>query len=112
VIVDRAREETAPDIAWHTMSSTDIAARLGTSDQGLQPDEATARLVRDGLNELAPPPTPSVILLFVRQFNSPLIWLLVAAAAVSLGLGHTTDAGFIGVVLIVNALIGPGGSKR
>ena len=106
MIADRTREETAPVIAWHAMSSTDIAARLGTSDQGLGPDEAAARLVRDGLNELAPPPTPSVIRLFVRQFNSPLIWLLVAAAAVSLGLGHTTDAGFIGVVLIVNALIG------
>ncbi|MEG8040364.1 HAD-IC family P-type ATPase [Sphingomonas sp. LR60] len=106
MIADPTREETAALIAWHAMSSTDIAARLGTSDRGLEPDEAAARLVLDGLNELAPPPTPSVILLFVRQFNSPLIWLLVAAAAVSLGLGHTTDAGFIGVVLIVNALIG------
>ena len=93
-------------IAWHAMSSNDAKLRLRTSDKGLQPDDAAARLVQDGLNELAPPPTPSVVLLFVRQFNSPLIYLLVAAAAVSLGLGHRTDAGFIGVVLIVNALIG------
>jgi calcium-translocating P-type ATPase len=96
----------ATAVAWYATTSTDVKAWLDTSDQGLQPDEAKARLVRDGMNELAPPPSPSGILLFVRQFNSPLIWLLVAAAAVSLSLGHTTDASFIGVVLIVNALIG------
>ena len=92
--------------AWHTISSADVEARLGTSDAGLTAKDAAARLVQDGLNELAPPPTPSMILLFLRQFNSPLIYLLIAAAVVSLGLGHRTDAGFIGVVLVVNALIG------
>ena len=92
--------------AWHAISSADVEARLGTSDAGLTAKDAAARLVRDGLNELAPPPTPSMILLFLRQFNSPLIYLLIAAAVVSLGLGHRTDAGFIGVVLVVNALIG------
>jgi Ca2+-transporting ATPase len=92
--------------AWHAMSSSDAKARVGSTDDGLQPDDAAARLVRDGLNELAPPPTPSLFLLFLRQFNSPLIYLLIAAAAVSVGLGHRTDAAFVGVVLIVNALIG------
>ena len=95
---------TAP--AWHAMSSADVEARLGSSDAGLTAEDAAARLVRDGRNELAPPPTPSLVLLFLRQFNSPLIYLLIVAAVVSLGLGHHTDAGFIGVVLIVNALIG------
>jgi calcium-translocating P-type ATPase len=92
--------------AWHTLSTADVEARLGTSNAGLTAKDAAARLVRDGLNELAPPPTPSIMLLFLRQFNSPLIYLLVAAAVVSLGLGHHTDAAFIGVVLVVNALIG------
>ena len=68
--------------AWHTISSTDAKARLGTSDAGLTAKDAAARLVRDGLNELAPPPTPSTVLLFLRQFNSPLIYLLIAAAVV------------------------------
>ncbi|MFD1951270.1 cation-translocating P-type ATPase [Sphingomonas arantia] len=98
--------DPAATVAWHAMPSRDVAARLETGDAGLRPKEAAARLVRDGPNELAPPPVPSLFLLFLRQFNSPLIYLLIAAAAVSLSLGHRTDAGFIGVVLIVNALIG------
>lgn len=101
-----AAATSARTMAWHAMSTSDVAARVGTTAAGLQPEDAAARLVKDGLNELAPPPTPSLALLFLRQFNSPLIYLLIAAAAVSLGLGHHTDAGFIGVVLIVNALIG------
>lgn len=92
--------------AWHTISSADVEARLGTTDAGLTAEDAAARLLRDGLNELAPPPAPSVVMLLLQQFNSPLIYLLIAAAAVSFGLGHHTDAGFIGVVLVVNALIG------
>ena len=47
---------------------------------------------------------PRVI--FLRQFRSPLVYVLLAAAVLSLGLGHLTDAGFIGFVLVVNALLG------
>ena len=102
----RERSATEPVTAWHSLSTTDVEARLGTTDAGLAPMEAAARLVRDGPNALAPPPAPSLPLLFLRQFNSPLIYLLIAAAAISLALGHRTDAGFIGVVLVVNAIIG------
>ncbi len=102
---DTVAQQDGP-IAWHAMSSIDVSARVGTTDDGLQPKDAAARLAKDGLNELAPPPAPSSVLLFVRQFNSPLIYLLIAASAISLGLGHRTDAAFIGVVLIINAVIG------
>jgi calcium-translocating P-type ATPase len=77
-----------------------------TSDAGLSQQDAAERLSRDGANELAPPWSPSPVRLFARQFNSPLIYLLMAAAGVSLGLGHRTDAAFIAVVLLVNAAIG------
>ena len=44
--------------------------------------------------------------MFIRQFASPLIYVLVAAAAVSVAIGHGTDAAFIFVVLLINAVIG------
>jgi calcium-translocating P-type ATPase len=91
---------------WHAMTPDAAMARVATTAAGLSVAEANARLARDGPNQLAPPPRPSIWWLFARQFNSPLIFLLVAAAAVSLALGHRTDAGFIGVVLLINALIG------
>ncbi|MFZ5729498.1 MAG: cation-translocating P-type ATPase, partial [Pseudomonadota bacterium] len=40
------------------------------------------------------------------QFRSPLIYVLLAAAAVSAALGHGRDAVFIAVILIINAAIG------
>lgn len=91
---------------WHALSVRDTMATTGTPDGGLTSDEASQRLARDGFNELAPPYSPSLFRLFLKQFNSPLIYLLVAAAAVSLGLGHMTDAAFIGLVLLVNSVIG------
>jgi Ca2+-transporting ATPase len=110
MIADRPVDTENPVAAlmtiWHAMSSDSVMAAVKTTADGLRPDDAAARLVQDGRNELAPPPTPSLLLLFVRQFNSPLIYLLIAAAIISLSLGHRTDAAFIGVVLIVNAIIG------
>jgi len=47
-----------------------------------------------------------VLLLFLRQFRSPLIYLLLAAALVSLAVGEQTDAGFIAAVLLINAATG------
>ncbi|MEZ0495744.1 cation-translocating P-type ATPase [Sphingomonas sp. IW22] len=106
--VDRARAGTTGNDRrdWHAASVPDTMARAGTSKGGLTAQEAAVRLERDGLNELAPPYTPSIFRLFLKQFNSPLIYLLVAAAAVSLALSHMTDAAFIGLVLLVNSVIG------
>jgi Ca2+-transporting ATPase len=44
--------------------------------------------------------------LFLRQFLSPLIYVLLIAALISLLLRETSDAVFISAVLLVNALIG------
>jgi Ca2+-transporting ATPase len=44
--------------------------------------------------------------IYLRQFTSPLVYLLLGAAALSLILGHLGDAVFIFAVLQVNALIG------
>jgi P-type Ca2+ transporter type 2C len=44
--------------------------------------------------------------LFLRQFLSPLIYILLIAAAVSLFLADWTDAGFIFLVLLINGGVG------
>ncbi len=83
-----------------------MAARLGVGMAGLDPAEAGERLARFGPNRLDPPPPPSRWLILLRQFRSPLIYVLLAAAAIALLLGHVEDAGFIAAVLGINALIG------
>lgn len=65
-----------------------------------------ARLDGWGPNRLPEAKGRSPAAVFLGQFRSPFIYLLLVAAGVSLGLGHFTDAAFILVVLLVNACIG------
>jgi Ca2+-transporting ATPase len=92
--------------AWHALRVTDVEAFLRTDASGLSPEEADARLETFGLNELADqPPTPALLVL-LRQFRSPLIYILVVATAVTILLGKYIDAAVIGFVLLLNAVIG------
>ncbi|WP_423199629.1 MULTISPECIES: cation-translocating P-type ATPase [unclassified Cupriavidus] len=59
-----------------------------------------------GPNTLPRVAPPSLVAVFLRQFLSPLIYILLAAAVVSLMLGDLRDAFFIGIVLLVNGVIG------
>ena len=96
-----------PPTAWHTVSPALALSALQTdATRGLSEAEAAARLHRDGPNVLPAPRPAHPVVVFLRQFRSPLVYVLLAAAVLSLGLRHLTDAGFIGFVLVVNALLG------
>ncbi len=95
-----------PDDAFHALAPDAALTRLGTTAGGLSAEEAAARLARFGPNRLPAPAGTTVLSVFLAQFKSPFIYLLLAAGAVSLGLGHFTDAGFIFSVLVLNAAIG------
>jgi len=93
--------------SWHTVPSDDAVAAFSTDAQrGLASAEAAARLARYGPNALPRrPPTPWWRI-FLRQLASPIIFVLLLAAALSLAIGDVSDAGFIAVVLVANMLIG------
>ncbi|HVS14020.1 MAG TPA: HAD-IC family P-type ATPase [Thermoanaerobaculia bacterium] len=92
--------------AWHAMPVRDIAAELGARKAGLTGAEAQTRLQRYGPNRLPGKPPPGWWQIGLRQFQSPLIYILALAAIVSVAIGHGEDAGFIVVVLVLNGLIG------
>lgn len=92
--------------AWHALPPGECLELLGSSAEGLSAAEAERRLARHGPNSLRRRRRPSLGLLFLGQFRSPLIYLLLAATVVSLIAGQWTDAGFIAVVLLLNALVG------
>lgn len=73
--------------------------------QGLSTKTATKRLASDGPNALVAKKTPNW-LLFIRQFNNMIIYILLFATLLTLFLGHYTDAIVISVVIIANAVIG------
>jgi magnesium-transporting ATPase (P-type) len=74
--------------------------------KGLSTQQAAARLAETGPNVLPERRRPGPLLIFIRQFKSPFIYVLFAAALVSLGLGQTINAAFIAIVLLLNAMIG------
>jgi P-type Ca2+ transporter type 2C len=91
---------------WHGLDGPEALRVLGSGPGGLGDAEAAERLARHGPNRLAPPPPPSRLAILVRQFRSPLIYILLAAAGLALALRERTDAAFIGAVLLLNAAIG------
>jgi len=97
---------TATKISWHALSDTEVLARVQSSPKGLSADEAAARLADYGPNVLPGKPPPGMARIFLRQFLSPLIYILIAAGVVSMAIGEWTDAGFIFAVIFLNALLG------
>jgi Ca2+-transporting ATPase len=74
--------------------------------KGLTSAEAAERLRQVGPNQVEREKAVSPLVLLVGQFKSPVIWLLVAAAAIAGALGELVDAIAIGAIVIINALVG------
>ncbi len=89
-----------------SLSIDQALAQIGSSSSGLSALEAQNRLEKYGANVFPAHRPPSIFHIFFHQFLNPLIYILVAASVVSIVLGDFTDAFFIGLVLLVNAVIG------
>ena len=90
---------------WSTPAA-DLLAEIGVSPKGLASADAQKRLVRYGPNTLRAGKRTDTLGLLVRQFKSPIILILVAAAALSLFLGDHIDAGIILGIVLVSGLLG------
>jgi len=90
---------------WYQSSVAGVMEALETNDSGLTSAEAKERLKRYGHNELEFKGRSSLLRL-LQQFNSPLIYVLLAAAALTAFLGMEVDTGVIIAVVVVNAIIG------
>ncbi|MFN9085365.1 MAG: cation-transporting P-type ATPase, partial [Acidobacteriota bacterium] len=93
-------------VSWHVAPTADVFARLESRAAGLTSAEAADRLQSYGPNELPRPPALAWWQILIRQFGSPLIYVLLLAAVLSLLAGDFTDAVFIAFVLLLNAGIG------
>lgn len=74
--------------------------------KGLTSDEVKRRQEQAGLNEIRREHSISPLLIFLRQFKSPLIWLLILAGVLALVLGDVLDTIAIMAIISLNALIG------
>ncbi|KAK0387626.1 hypothetical protein NLU13_3872 [Sarocladium strictum] len=89
------------------MTPSEAAARLRTSlTNGLSPTDALNRLTDYGPNEIPHEPPEPIWLRFVKQFQEPLIILLLVSAGASLLLGNKDDAISITVAVTIVVSVG------
>lgn len=107
----QAREKGSRPVAFgdapHAASPQEVASTLNTSpDDGLSAAEVEARLLKFGPNRLAARRPVSLARLLWHQFESPVVLLLVVAAAVAFAFGEWKEGIAIGLVLLINGAFG------
>ena len=105
---EKVRQKGAPEARsdWHAMTVPDALQTLAAKRAGLTAESVQQRRHRWGPNTLPRKPPATVLRIALRQFTSPLIYVLAAAAFASAFLGDYKDAAFITAVLLINGLIG------
>ncbi|MBW2965440.1 calcium-translocating P-type ATPase, SERCA-type, partial [Candidatus Woesearchaeota archaeon] len=84
----------------------ELFVQFSSSENGLSSAEAKRRLDKYGPNELKKAEGTPWWKMLLGQFNSPLIWILLAAVVVSIAIGEVIDALVIGIILVINAVLG------
>ncbi|NTU42164.1 MAG: HAD-IC family P-type ATPase [Nitrospirales bacterium] len=93
-------------MSWYHMASREVSHALDTSENGLTDGQASERLDRYGPNRLAEEERISKLKILLHQFTSPLIYILLIAAVVTVLIEEFIDSGVIFAVVILNAIIG------
>ncbi len=92
---------------WHAISADALAVDLRThSEAGLGADEAGRRQQSEGFNELPEAPPASLVKLFLSQFTSVIVWVLIGAAVISGLLEDWLDAAAILAIVLLNGIFG------
>ena len=100
-------ETQAPVVPWYAMSSELCATRLNAHpERGLSGEDARGRLAALGPNELPEAPPPSLLKLFLSQFTSVIVWVLIGAAVISGLLEDWLDAAAILAIVLLNGVLG------
>ena len=97
--------DTKP-VLWHALGADEAFVRLSSGPGGLSTAEASRRLADAGPNELSFAGATPWWRVLLRQFISPLIGILLAAAVVTLVQQHWVDSVAIFLVLSLNAALG------
>jgi magnesium-transporting ATPase (P-type) len=99
-------EPVSASKTWHTESVKTVFESLATTPDGISKEEASNRLVEQGPNRLPETSARGPLVRFFYQFHNVLIYVLMAASAVTAMLGHWVDASVILGVVLINAVIG------
>eukprot|EP01053_Blabericola_migrator_P011801 Blabericola_migrator_1__11800@NODE_716_length_6749_cov_137_288387_g516_i0_p1_GENE_NODE_716_length_6749_cov_137_288387_g516_i0NODE_716_length_6749_cov_137_288387_g516_i0_p1_ORF_typecomplete_len1077_score212_70Hydrolase/PF00702_26/1_7e03Hydrolase/PF00702_26/2_6e46E1E2_ATPase/PF00122_20/2_8e03E1E2_ATPase/PF00122_20/2_3e45E1E2_ATPase/PF00122_20/3_7e02Cation_ATPase_N/PF00690_26/9_7e17Cation_ATPase_C/PF00689_21/6_8e03Cation_ATPase_C/PF00689_21/3_3e03Cation_ATPase_C/PF00689_21/3_1e15Cation_ATPase/PF132 len=105
-VAEQVLEEGAGKNMWSVTPAVDLAVRYNSDlAQGLSSEQATRNMEAYGRNQLDEEPADPVWLVFVRQFKSLVILLLLGAAVVCLGFQEWAEGLCILVVVLFNAVL-------
>ncbi len=99
-------QDAEPPAAFHAAPVEAAFEHLLASSDGLSEAEARKRLDKYGPNTAPSAARTPLIIRFLRHFHNALIYVLIAAAAVTWWLGHPVDTIVIAFVVLANAVIG------
>jgi len=91
---------------WYATSLEKVFTETEGTKDGLTSREAAERLKKFGRNILPQEKPYSKIRLFLSQFNSPLMYILLTTVVISFLLKHYSDSIFIVIVLLINTTVG------
>ena len=91
---------------WHSFSADESFSKMDVSREGLDSDESEKRFNFYGPNNLPEGKKITLRQIILNQLINPLIFILIAAAVVSLVIGEAKDAIFIFIVIILNSALG------
>ena len=91
---------------FYRLSFQETCQKLHCDQQGLTSEEVLRRQSQFGLNEIQKEKKRHPLLLFLDQFKSFIIYILLFAVAFSLAIGEYVDCLIILAILLANALIG------
>jgi Ca2+-transporting ATPase len=93
--------------SWHALKVEEALNELQVKEnEGVTQQEAQARLIKYGLNELKKEKGKSPIKLFLSQFTDILMVILLIAIGLSLVVGEIVDAIIILIIVLASATLG------
>lgn len=93
--------------AWYSFEPDKIAGSFEVEpERGLNNSEVSRRVEKYGKNILEKVKQKSPLLIFLDQFNNPIVWILIAAAALAFVSNEITEGLAVIIVVILNTLIG------
>jgi Ca2+-transporting ATPase len=92
--------------SWHALEVDETLSKLDSSKKGLTSTDAADRQKKYGFNQLVAAKKSSPVKIFLAQFKSILILILLAAAIISFATGHQFDAIIILIIVILSSVLG------
>jgi Ca2+-transporting ATPase len=93
-------------VGWNELEAKQVLKELQTSEKGLSSQEVQSRLLKYGPNELKEEKKISRLEIFLNQFKSTLVIILIGATIFSAVIGEVLDAAAIIAIVILNAIFG------